>query len=515
MTTIRLLPEQIAELRLLLGDGKVVADGDTRLRYATDAWPVMRKLRRLGYQDHVPDVVVLPHSSDEVVEVLRFAGREGVGVTPFGGGSNVVGATTTDGGIVLSTERMNRILDLDVLSQLVLVEAGVRGDVLEDYLAGHGYTLGHYPQSLALSTVGGWIAMRAAGTYSTGYGGIEALVAGLTVVTAAGEPRTVHPAPRQAGGLNPLHLFIGSEGTLGVITSAWLQVSRRPEHEHHQAYLLPDFDTGLRVLREVAQRDVAPALVRLYNEAESLALLGGAREEGSCVLLCSHVGARPVVEAKHGEVDRVCAAAGGRALGSEPVTSWLTQRYGAQSFWETTTLRGRILDTLEVCAPWSVVGAVWRRLEEELGAYSSSVYLHASHIYPMGTSLYATFVVEGTDDWDVLQRHAAAWHGAIAGVVATGGLPVHHHGVGLARAHWFMSSDRDALFQPVRTALDPDGVLNRDNLGQQTRWPAFPGCAEAGGIRHEKEEDDDQSVVSVRRDADQPGSGKEGQDHGR
>jgi len=466
------LPGDLRALADLVGDDAIARDGPTIDRYATDAWPVMRKLRGLGLRMRRPCAVLFPSSIEQVSAIVRFAAGHELTITPYGGGSNVVGATETDGGIILSTERLDRIVELDEVSQLVHVEAGVGGDTLEGELDRRGYTLGHYPQSLPLSTVGGWIATRASGTFSSYYGGIEGMVAGLTVVMATGEVVTTPPAPRHAAGLNPLQVFIGSEGTLGIVTSAWLQVRRRPEAELLQAYLVPGFETGFDLLRGLTQRGLTPALVRLYNPTETASIRGGHGESDDCLLLCVHVGVPSIARAQEAEVAQACAIVGARSIGADPVTSWLNKRYDATAFWEVTASSGRILDTIEVCAPWSRVAAVARGLDEALGAWSSHVLMHASHVYTTGTSLYAIFIVEDRDDRAVLERHTRAWDAAIASVTSAGGLPVHHHGVGVARAEWFEQSSYAALYRRIKGALDPGHVLNPGKLDRRLSMPS-------------------------------------------
>ncbi len=462
----------------LVGDGAIALDDPTIDRYATDAWPVMRKLRALGLRDRRPRAVLLPSSTEEVAAMVRFAGGHGLTITPYGGGSNVVGATESDGGIILSTERLDRIVEFDEVAQLVHVEAGVRGDTLENELGRRGYTLGHYPQSLPLSTVGGWIATRASGTFSSYYGGIEGVIAGLTVVMATGDVLAIPPAPRHAAGPNPVQIFIGSEGTLGVVTSAWLQVCRCPEVELPQAYLVPGFETGLDVLRDLMQRGLMPALARLYNPAETASILDGCdgragRAEDDCLLLCAHIGVPSIARAQEVEVAHACTAAGARGIGADPVAVWMKKRYEATAFWEVTASPGRILDTIEVCAPWSRVAAVARNLDAALRAWSSRVLIHASHVYTTGASLYAIFIVEDRDDRVALERHARAWDAAIESVTSAGGLPAHHHGIGVARAQWFEGSDYGALYRRIKGALDPGYVLNPGKLDRRLSVPSI------------------------------------------
>ncbi|MEX2458498.1 MAG: FAD-binding oxidoreductase, partial [Actinomycetota bacterium] len=201
-------------------------------------WWALAMLREVRGDPPVkPAAVVFPSSTEEVSIVLRWASETGTVVVPRGAGSGVVGgAEAIKRGIVLDTTRMAGVLSVDPTSMTASVQAGLRGDRLEQALAGQGLTLGHYPQSLAISTVGGWIAATSAGQASAGYGGIEDLLLGLTVVLADGTVVKVPAHARSAAGPSLRHLFIGSEGTLGVVTEAVLSLSRLPSTYQWDAY---------------------------------------------------------------------------------------------------------------------------------------------------------------------------------------------------------------------------------------------------------------------------------------
>ena len=212
-----------------LPDGAVQTDAEMLRERAIDSWALALLRRVRGDELPVPAAVVFPASTEEVAAVLAWASETATAVIPRGGGSGVCGGAEADtGSIVLDLSRLNKITDIDLVSQVAHVQAGVRGDRLEDALAGHGLTVGHYPQSIAMSTVGGWIAASSAGQASTGFGAIEDVLLGLTAVLPQGEILRCRPVPRSAAGPDLRRLLVGSEGTLAVVTEATLACRARP-----------------------------------------------------------------------------------------------------------------------------------------------------------------------------------------------------------------------------------------------------------------------------------------------
>ena len=209
--------------------GAVTTDPGILRDRAIDSWALALLRRVRGDDLPVPAAVVFPARTEEVAAVLAWAGDARVAVIPRGGGSGVCGGAVAEAGsIVLDLSRMNQVTGVDPVSRVVQAEAGVRGDQLEDVLASHGLTVGHYPQSIASSTVGGWIAASSAGQASTGFGAIEDVLLGCTAVLPDGGILRCHPVPRSAAGPDLRRLLVGSEGTLAVVTEATLACRARP-----------------------------------------------------------------------------------------------------------------------------------------------------------------------------------------------------------------------------------------------------------------------------------------------
>src|SRR5215204_5832267 len=258
------------ELRQRLGADAVTADGERLDAYEADTYWKAIASRANGAPLGRPDLVVLAQSDDDVATVLQLANRFAVPVVPWGGGSGSQGgAVLTHGGIALDLNGLDRIVEVDEESLTVTAEAGVNGQRLEAELNERGLMLPHYPASADLATVGGYVAARGSGVLSTRYGKIEDLVVALRVVTPAGEIIDTLPVPRHAVGPELAQLFVGSEGTLGVITRVTVKLIPLPAHRRFEAVALPSLERGVDGLRTVMQRGLKPAVIRFYDAGAS------------------------------------------------------------------------------------------------------------------------------------------------------------------------------------------------------------------------------------------------------
>jgi alkyldihydroxyacetonephosphate synthase len=408
-----------------------------------------------------PAVVARPASAPEVAAVLAACSAARVPVTPAGGRSGVCGGSVpVHGGVVVDLLRLAGPADVDDTSLLADVGAGTLGDVLEaDLRTGHGLTLGHRPQSIALSTVGGWLACRSAGQYSTRYGKIEDMVAGLEVALADGRlVRTGGAGPRAATGPDLTQLFVGSEGTLGVVTEARLRLHPAPATERRAAYGFASFAAGIDACRTILRRGATPAVLRLYDHAESGRSFGLATN----VLVVLDEGDDLLVDATMAVVAEQSAAAGATELGADPVDRWIERRDETPDT-DDLARQGIYGDTMELAGRWSSLTGLYERARAAVAEVPGTVWVsgHLSHAYGDGACLYLTFAGEGPD-W-----YVPAWDAAAGAALALGGALSHHHGVGLAKARFLPAALGAAhgVLVDVKRALDPAGVLNPGKLG--------------------------------------------------
>jgi alkyldihydroxyacetonephosphate synthase len=453
-----------------------VRTGDADVVEASrDWWPLAMIWALDGDVGVRAAAVARPVSTEEVASVLACCNDARVPVTAAAGRSGVCGASIPlHGGVVLDLTGLAGIVDVDQESMLVDVRAGTFGDVFEETLRdGHGVTAGHWPQSIALSTVGGWLACRGAGQLSTRYGKIEDIVAGLDVVLANGT--TVHTggAPRAAVGPDLTQLFVGSEGTLGVITGARLRLHPAPAAERRAAFAYPSFADGLDACRRVLRRGARPAVLRLYDAIEADR---GYQTGDRHVLLVLDEGDEHVVDATMRVVDEECR--GAERLDDGLVGRWIEHRNDVSAL-EALVRREYVVDTMEIAGSWGSLTRIYERTCAALLAVEHTIVAsaHQSHAYSDGACLYFTFAGKPpADERDAY--YTAMWDTGQRAVLAAGGALSHHHGVGLNRARFVREALGSAfdVLAALKSVLDPNGVLNPGKLGLPSPFgaPAWP-----------------------------------------
>jgi len=454
----------LARLRSACADVRV--DDASRTDSSRDWWPLTMVWARQGEVPARPGAVARPTSADEVSAVLALCNEARVPVTPAAGRSGVCGAAVPIyGGVVLDMTGLAGITSVDDESLLLEVLPGTWGDDLEDELRGtHGLTLGHWPQSIALSTVGGWVACRSAGQYSTRYGKIEDMVVGLDVVLADGSSITTGgTAPRAAVGPDLGQLIIGSEGTLGVVTSATLRVHPLPTGEGRAAYSFSTFADGLEVCRKVLRRGATPAVLRLYDHRESRRSFD---VENGNVLIVLDEAEQVIVDAVMRIVEDEARAHGAERLDDALVDRWLHHRNEVSGLADAIN-RDVVVDTCEIAGRWSALSALYERAVADVkavdGAWVCSA--HQSHAYTDGACLYFTFA--GQRDGDPDGFYADVWTALTDATREAGCAISHHHGIGINRSR-FMRDAWGSAFDTlvtVKSALDPNGILNPGKLG--------------------------------------------------
>ena len=404
----------------------------------------------------------------QVQSVMRLAHAAKCPVTVSAGRSNVTGAALPlKGGIVLDVCNLNRLVDFDAESQIVEVEAGMFGDIFENTIQNdYGMTMGHWPSSFGISTIGGWIACRGAGQLSTRYGKIEDMVYGIDVVLADGSLVTLGNATRAAIGPDLQQIFIGSEGTLGIIVKARLKLNRLPDYSRAIAYGFKSFALGLEACRLIMQAGASPAVLRLYDQLESGVQFG---LPDTNLLLIADEGQKEIVDAIIDVSDKVCAGLGEILDADKIFEKWLDTRYltgkSAEGFKRSP---GFVADTLEMSGCWRDLPKIYDEVISALAAIPGTLAgsAHQSHAYVNGACLYFSLrgdvAVEKRAEW-----YRSAWDAANAVLLKYGATLSHHHGVGLLRAPYM----RDALgsafpvLETVKKAFDPDNLLNPGKLG--------------------------------------------------
>ncbi|WP_457208733.1 FAD-binding oxidoreductase, partial [Nocardioides sp. P5_C9_2] len=460
-------------LRAVVGAGHVLTDAATRaLRTRGKSTPDLLRARAGDLTD-APDVVVRPADQAEVEAVVAFAVAHHLALVPFGGGTSVTGGLVARregfaGVVSLDLVRLDRLVAVDAESMTATLEPGLRGPQAEALLAARGLTLGHYPQSFEYASIGGFAATRSSGQASAGYGRFDALVVGLIVVTPSGV-LTLGSAPANAAGPDLRQLVLGSEGTLGVITSVTVRVRRLPATRVYDGWRWPSFAAGSDAMRTLAQAGLLPTVIRLSDETETAINLAdpdaiGAGADAGSLMVVGHEGQPEEVAAKRAAVAAVLAGLGGTDLGEEPGRAWEHGRFHAPYLRDSLLDVGVLVETLETATFWSnrqrLYDAVRAALVGVLGD-GALVMCHVSHVYETGCSLY--FTVAARQGADPLAQWAEAKAAASDAMIAAGATITHHHAVGTDHKPWLAREIGPVgvqVLRAVKESLDPTGVLN-------------------------------------------------------
>jgi alkyldihydroxyacetonephosphate synthase len=456
--------EVVERLRDALGE-RVHTDEATRTAHRRDWWILSQVEDRQGRGPAPPLAVVEPESAAEVATVLGLCRATGTPVVTYGGGSGVCGAIRSEAGdVVLSTAGLTGLVDVDEANLTASFRAGTNGLAAEQSVQAHGLTIGHWPQSIELATVGGLVATRSAGQLSTAYGNVEDLLLDLEVVLPSGEILRTRHTPRSAAGPDLRQLFLGCEGTLGVITEVGFSLRPLPEASRGQTFHFPDLAGGIDGVRRLLRDGFRPAVVRLYDATESGRNFPDDCPQGHCFLLLLHEGPAELVSAQLAGVAKRCTEAGGVEADPAPVARWLEHRNRVPG-WDVFLDQGIVLDTIEIAATWDRLVPIHRDAVAALQAVPGmlSASAHTSHAYRSGTNLYFTFLARPEDPAAMEATYRASWGAVLDATVAHGGGIAHHHGIGRVRAARLVEEIGPAglaVLRAVKRALDPDDLLN-------------------------------------------------------
>lgn len=463
----------LRQLRDVAPDARIDETPSERDSRSRDRWPEAGKWSGADQDRHRPCAVVRPASTEEVSAVMQAASAAGVPVVPFGAGSGVVGGVVNEGAFIsLDLGALTAPPVFDDERGEVTVGAGVLGADLEEAARERGRRIPHYPQSLALASVGGLVATRSSGTFSSKYGNIEDLLVALEVVLADGSIIRTRAVPRSSTGPSVAQLFVGSEGTLGVITSVTLRTFPVAQETRFRGVAFRDLADGLATVRSILDEGVTPAVIRLYDadEAEHLYERAGLAADGRVLLILAHDGSPAVVAAEEETSLAAAARHGGEDLGAGPGETWERTRFDASWLERGNAGEGAIADAIEVAGAWPELHGLHKSVLSAMRPHVDRAYAHYSHFYPNGGAVYFIFFASGSTREQVLENYRNAWDAALRTVIEAGGSVSHHHGVGEARKDWMAREHGPALtvLDRLKAALDPAGILSPNKLGIRT-----------------------------------------------
>jgi alkyldihydroxyacetonephosphate synthase len=485
---VRLRPSTLtaddrSALVAVVGDAHLsTADADRLPRAGGKSTPDLLRRKSRAEQD-APDAVAVPGTEDEIAAILALCARRGIAVVPFGGGTSVVGGLDPIRGsfgrvISLDLRRFDALESLDEINQEAVLGAGLTGPAAEALLTERGFELGHYPQSFRYATIGGFAATRSSGQDSAGYGRFDDMVRALRVITPRGRLELGRPGPKNAAGPDLRQLFLGSEGTFGVITAVRLRVHPVPETKVYEAWTFPDFATGATALRAVEQLGTGPTVLRLSDEVETALNLatvdeagGDAPAPGGCFAVTVFEGSAAIVAARHGATRDVLLAHGGTSQGADPARHWAQRRFDGPYLRDPLLANGALVETLETATSWTNLVALKQAVTDAIQAAFSTagsvslVLCHISHVYDTGASLY--FTVVGAQRGDAIEQWTSIKAAVNDVLMSHGGTITHHHAVGADHRNWMtdeIGSVGVEILRAVKATLDPAGILNPGKL---------------------------------------------------
>jgi alkyldihydroxyacetonephosphate synthase len=454
----------IERARRIVGDEHFSQQEGDLISYSLDYWLYGVFLSQKGDLPALPSAIISPASAAQIQEIIRCAGEYRVPITPFGGGSGVLGgAIPLNGSVVLNLQRMNRFLNLDELSLVAELEAGIMGANLELELNHRGYSAGNIPQSLYCSTLGGWISTRAAGQFSTKYGKIEDMVLGMEVVLPDGNLLNIKPVPRRSVGPSLKDLFLGGEGTLGIVTRATISIHPLPKLTIKQSFVFPSIEAAVDVVRQILGAEARPAVVRIFDEAESGRYFPKIGRKATTIFISEGETEYTALDAK--VIRRISRENGGKSSGEAPVDIWLQKRFDI-GLGPVLMQYGGIVDTIEVSALFKDAAKLYRDMVAGTKAVEGVLEVsgHYSHFYREGACLYVTFAGIPKDP---LRYYQATWDAAMQATLQNNGSISHHHGIGFWRMQYLeqeLGATGVRLLKSIKNTLDPEGILNRGKL---------------------------------------------------
>jgi alkyldihydroxyacetonephosphate synthase len=458
-----------------------------------------------------PDGVAYPTDDAQVRKLYSYAQGVGARLIPYGGGTSVVGHINPLPGdapvLTVDLSRMHHLLDLDKTSRLASFEAGVNGPSLETQLKSRGYTLGHFPQSWELSTLGGWIATRSSGQQSFYYGRIEDLFAGGHVEAPSGA-WDFPTLPASAAGPDLRQVFLGSEGRMGIITRAQVRVRPLPWREQFFGVFFPTWEQGMAAARFIAQEGIRVSMARLSTPIETETTLRLSGKDGlvklaenglgaigygpeRCLMVLGITGSKQTfyhsLEDAKFAVRRFQGFFVQTAIAPAIGKIWEKSRFLSPYLRNTLWERGYAVDTFETAVPWKAVPQAIQDMQAAIhGAIQSCnerahVFAHLSHLYSDGASIYVTYIFRrAADPGETLARWQAMKAAGSQAVLQHGGTISHQHGVGVDHAPYLLAEKGDVGMRLISSAircLDPQEMLNPGKLVPEL-YPPCPACAD-------------------------------------
>ncbi|MFX1293490.1 MAG: FAD-binding oxidoreductase [Promethearchaeota archaeon] len=467
------------ELESIVGVKNISAKEADKIAYGRDSFPLKIMQYRLSsiLKQPMPDYIVWAESTEQISSILKLANKKKIPVIPYGGGAGVNGGIVAlTGGIVIDLKKLKKI-EIHEESNYVLCQAGIIGQHLEDFLNKKGYTLGHLPSSLTTSSIGGFVATRSSGALSTLYGNIEDMVLDLEIVLPNGQIIHTNPSrvPRKAVGPNFNELFIGTEGTFGIITDVCLSIKRNPDIRKFAGFLFSTLSAGFKAVKKIMNLGIKPSIIRLYESVEARIVyhIKDIRKEQSYLTLSfdGYEETKEFIEYQKKICENICLNEGAQDMGAGGGEIWFKNRlnmYYPNPDWIKMNV---LADTIDVVTTYDNLENLFYKMKEAIQSKRVNVMAHWSHFYLEGGSMYLIFVMLEKDtekNTRASKLYKKAWQSGLKACIENGGSISHHHGIGIFRGE-YMKQELDVgifeLFKGIKILLDPNNIMNPGKLG--------------------------------------------------
>ena len=467
-------------LKSIIPENQIEIDQKTLRIYSSDLWIKSLIDKKHNIEDiRLPLAVIHVENEDEIIKLLKFANEHKIGLIPYAGGTSVLGGTIVECGVrnaecgmvalIIDMKHLDKVIEINKDNGYVRVQSGIVGETLERILNREGFTLNHFPASMYASTVGGWLAMRSAGTLSTKYGKIEDMVLELKVIIPSGDKIEIRHFRHASAGIDLVALFLGSEGTLGFITEATLRIYPLPETRVFRAISFENLNDALESIHEIIRSGLRPALIRLYDETDTILTLTALGIEGEGLLMIIITdGKKEMAELEMKLSLEICTSHNGKLFDENIARYYWDHRYDVSYHQATIFHEQGFVDTIEVSSYWTELIPLYENIRKNLESLDLIVMAHFSHFYSEGACIYFTLISERPHEYEKeLEIYMKMWNIVIETCFASNATMVHHHGIGIQRVRWFkklLGENTYNLWKKIKENLDPNRIMNPGKL---------------------------------------------------
>jgi alkyldihydroxyacetonephosphate synthase len=472
----------VDQLKKIVGSEQVITDEQVLKENSHDRYRKFETLFGI-YSLPIPAAVVQLKNTGQVADVLKFLNANKINCVPRTGGSATEGGleTIVENSVVLDGSNMNQIVKIDPYNMLATAQCGVILETLEDQLREQGYTMGHSPQSKPLAQMGGLVATRSIGQFSTLYGGIEDMVIGLEAVFPNGEITRIKNVPRRSCGPDIRHVIIGNEGALCYITEVTVKIYKyEPENNQFHAFSIDNMKTGFEILRDVMTSGYRPSIARLYDAQDGTQHGFNQFADGKCVLFFMAEGPARIAKAiSDGIEDIVGQYPVCNKIDTRVIENWFNHlNWGPEKIAQERELILKTLNmgfTTEISANWDSINMIYenaiKRIRKKFPHIDDLTMLggHSSHSYQTGTNMYFVYdynVVDCKPEEEINKYHIPINALIVEETLKAGGSMVHHHGIGKYRAPWTKQEHGSAYYilKGLKDVFDPNGIMNTGTI---------------------------------------------------